>query len=295
MLKFNEFIKESNIKRQRAILKYNKEKADKNQKNFELGKIKSDVILLKKKSDNLSKKVKRTKQFVDYLEEVVPVLPDGFLQTFGLENAVNSILKRHERQYRTKLKLESQVQTTQDEFFEETKRLDNMKMQKNVDKLMYTRQINNLRSKMDFLTEFNENLEVKLQKYSSRYTETKMKVAAIHLGINNMLYQFKQPRRRGRNNFVGKIHKESYEAKLEEIKNLLKEKEAIILEVKLLKNCKKYNKSLKAKKSLRNCDSSSNVQDNTGRFNLNKISQPLPSLCSTKISKVFHEDKKLYE
>ena len=118
MLKFNEFIKESNIKRQRAIIKYNKEKTDKNEKNFELGKIKSDIILLKKQSDNLSKKILHTKKFVDYLEEVVPVLPDGFLQSFGLENAVNAILKRHERQYRTKLKLESQVHTTQDEFFE---------------------------------------------------------------------------------------------------------------------------------------------------------------------------------
>lgn len=117
MLKFNEFIKESNIKRQRAIVKYNKEKTEKNEKIFELGKIKSEFILLKKQSDNLNKKIHRTKKFVDYLEEVIPVLPNGFLQCFGLENAVNSILERHERQYRTKLKLESQVQTTQDEFF----------------------------------------------------------------------------------------------------------------------------------------------------------------------------------
>ena len=164
-------------------------------------------------------------------------------------------------------------------------------MQKNVDKLMYTRKINNLRSKMETLMELNENLEVKLQSYSSKYTETKMKVAAIHLGVNNMLYQFNQTRHRGRINVNDKSHMESYEAKLEEIKSLLIEKEAVMTEVKLLKSVKKYNKNLKA---IKNCNSSSsNVQNNTGRFNLNKISKPLPSLCSTKISKVFHDDENI--
>ena len=170
-----------------------------------------------------------------------------------------------------------------------------MKMQKNVDKLMYTRQINNLRSRMDFLTELNENLEVKLQKYSNRYTETKMKVASIHLGINNMLYQFEQPKSRGRKHAFDKNVNESYEAKLEEIKKLVLEKEAILSEVKLLKNCKRHNKSLKAVKKLKNSASSLNVQDKTGNFNLNKISQPLPSLCSTKISKVLHNNENLHE
>lgn len=91
--KFDRFVRENEIKRQRAIQKYHSEKRQKEMREEEVSVLKLRYQGLQKKQARMIQILENHKKFEKYIQQVVDILPEGYLEL--TDNMLKGVMMRY--------------------------------------------------------------------------------------------------------------------------------------------------------------------------------------------------------
>lgn len=174
--KFEGFLKENELKRRRAIQKYQTEVKLKEQKTVELEQLNEELDILKEMMAALERKVSRYKMYEAYLLRVIDVMPEDYLA--ASDDKMKGLMARHRTLSDSNVHLVNKLESMSDELEELKGELDLMKNEHN-------KQIISINSELSKLQQQQEDLSAVNQKTENKYNSTKggMRNKRTELGV----------------------------------------------------------------------------------------------------------------
>ncbi|XP_050809276.1 uncharacterized protein CCDC197 isoform X2 [Gopherus flavomarginatus] len=133
-LKFDKFLKESDVKRRRALQKYQAEVKMNEIKQREIDKLVAELEKLKVRQQKLQKKVAKQKVYEDFLLKVIDQLPDNYPK-YGADSVIGAIIRRHETLSATNQTLIKNLITLSDDFEKSQHDLETLQREHDTTKL----------------------------------------------------------------------------------------------------------------------------------------------------------------
>ncbi|XP_052768880.1 coiled-coil domain-containing protein 42 homolog [Mya arenaria] len=161
---FGSFLKENELKRRRAIQKYQTEVKLKEQKTVEMEQLQDELEVLKDTMLRLDKKVKQYKKFEDYLLRVIDVMPEDYLA--ASDDKMKGLMSRHRTLSDSNIHLVNKLEAMTDELEELKSNLDGMKNEHN-------KQVISINSELSRLQQVQEVESADNQKMENHYNATK--------------------------------------------------------------------------------------------------------------------------
>ncbi|XP_026507301.1 uncharacterized protein CCDC197 [Terrapene carolina triunguis] len=186
-LKFDKFLKESDVKRRRALQKYQAEVKMNEIKQREIDKLVAELEKLKVRQQKLQKKVAKQKVYEDFLLKVIDQLPDNYLE-YGADSVIGAI-RRHETLSATNQTLIKNLITLSDDFEKSQRDLETLQREHDTTKLMLIRELSELQMKCNRIQEKNKQLEVSINHEKGHFRYQSQELGSLLLAIANLAEQ----------------------------------------------------------------------------------------------------------
>ncbi|XP_050809275.1 uncharacterized protein CCDC197 isoform X1 [Gopherus flavomarginatus] len=187
-LKFDKFLKESDVKRRRALQKYQAEVKMNEIKQREIDKLVAELEKLKVRQQKLQKKVAKQKVYEDFLLKVIDQLPDNYPK-YGADSVIGAIIRRHETLSATNQTLIKNLITLSDDFEKSQHDLETLQREHDTTKLMLIRELSELQMKCNRIQEKNKQLEVSINHKKGHFRYQSQELGSLLLAIANLAEQ----------------------------------------------------------------------------------------------------------
>ncbi|OCT68269.1 coiled-coil domain-containing protein 42 homolog [Xenopus laevis] len=216
---FEKFLQDSDVRRRRAILKYQTESKQNELRDIEINKLVKLLEEKKIRQQKLHEKVKKLKLFEEFLLRTVDIVPENYLE-YGVDSPVKAIIRRYETLSLTNESLVNNLTVLADEQENKQHELENLQQQHDTVKLMMTSELSQLHMDYDRLLEKNKQLELKFNLDKGQFRNQSVEFASLLLSITNLAEQCHLKH-------FGSIDEAEFLQKLEMIKEFILEKSQV--------------------------------------------------------------------
>lgn len=216
MDKFSKFLEENDAKRQRAVLKLQKEQKLKITKQEELEKLEKELNVLVLRTEKLKDKLRRYATFEKYLCSVIDVLPENYVE--ATDNMLTALMMRYQTLEEANIHLSNKRNNLQSQLESCVQEYQGLSLQQSQNLLLCNKELAESKNKLERLIQRNAKLETITSKKRQRYLNHSETKAEITLAIENLSLQCDQ------RNIASSLN---LSQKLDLIKNYLKERESV--------------------------------------------------------------------
>ncbi|KAG7238452.1 hypothetical protein INR49_030864, partial [Caranx melampygus] len=187
-MKFEKFVAENEVKRSRALKKYEAAREQNILKQREIEDLTEQMQQLWARQRLLKDRMIKYKIYEDYLMKTLDFLPSTYLDN-GSESSGMPIIRRHETLSITNQELQQRLGRLEQEVEEGQRRLQTMQQEHSIKKLMASKELSELQSELETLIEKNKQAEVNLLMEQGLSRERVEEVGRLLMAINNLAEQ----------------------------------------------------------------------------------------------------------
>ncbi|XP_039992606.1 coiled-coil domain-containing protein 42 homolog [Xiphias gladius] len=187
-IKFEKFVAENEVKRCRALNKYEAAREQNILKLREIEDLTEQLEQLQVRQQVLKDRMAKYKIYEDYLIKTLDFLPSTYLDN-GSESLVMPIIRRHETLSITNQELLQRLGRLEEEVEEGQRQLQTMKQEHSMKKLMANKELSELQSELETLKERNKQAEVNLLMEQGLSREKVEEVGSFLMAINDLAEQ----------------------------------------------------------------------------------------------------------
>ncbi|XP_019374174.1 PREDICTED: uncharacterized protein LOC109298497 isoform X2 [Gavialis gangeticus] len=191
-LKFDKFLKDTAVKRQCAVQKYQVEAKLNEMKEREINKLVAELEKLRVRQQKLQKKVEKYKVYEDFLLKITDKLPDNYLE-YGEESLVRAIIRRHETLSATNQSLIKNLIALSDDYEKGQHDLEALQREHDTRKLMLISELSELQIKSNRIQEKNKQLELNIRRNKVYFRNQSQELGSLWLAISNLAEQCHMP------------------------------------------------------------------------------------------------------
>ncbi|XP_067403195.1 uncharacterized protein CCDC197 [Emydura macquarii macquarii] len=184
-LKFDKFLKESEVKRRRAVQKYQAEVKMNEIKQREIDKLVAELEKLKVRQQKLQKKVATHTIYGDFLLKIIDQLPDNYLE-YGADSDIGAIIRRHETLTATSQTLRKNLISLSDDYEKSQHDLEALQREHDTTKLMLISELSELQMKCNRIQEKNKQLAVSINHKKGHFRYQSQELGSLLLAISNL-------------------------------------------------------------------------------------------------------------
>ncbi|XP_067312367.1 coiled-coil domain-containing protein 42 homolog [Pseudorasbora parva] len=181
---FQKFVEENEVKRRRALKKFQMERQQNELKEQEKAQLSTQLQDLQQRRLYLKERVNKYKIFEEFLMKTLETLPDNYLG-YRAEH-VAAILRRYETLSISRLDLLQQLNSLTDEMKTSQTQLEALRQQHNTYKLMANQELSERQSQLDQMSEKNKQLEMTLHMHMGQSREQAEEVGNILIAVRNL-------------------------------------------------------------------------------------------------------------
>lgn len=182
--KFENFLKENELKRRRAIQKYQTEVKLKEQKTKELEQLQEELEVLKDMLSRLERKATRYKKFEDYLLRVIDVMPEDYLA--ASDDKMKGLMSRHRTLSDSNVHLVNKLESMSDELELLKSELDQIKTAHNKQVISINSELSKLQQQHEAECDQNQKTENKYNSSKGGMRQRRTELGMIMMAIDNL-------------------------------------------------------------------------------------------------------------
>ncbi|XP_071972389.1 uncharacterized protein CCDC197 [Engystomops pustulosus] len=186
--KFEKFLKDSEVKRRRAIAKYQTETRQNELRQTEIAELTTQLEDKRKRQRKLHEQIKTNKIYEDFLLKMVERVPDNYLE-YGVDSPMKAIIRRYETLSLTNENLVNNLTVLADEQESSQLRLEALKRQHDTIRLTMTSELSQLQLEYDRLLERNKQLEMTFNLEKSQFRNQSVEIGSLLLAVINLAEQ----------------------------------------------------------------------------------------------------------
>ncbi|XP_071398338.1 uncharacterized protein CCDC197 [Centroberyx affinis] len=183
--KFEKFVDDNEVKRRRALKKYQVAREQNICKQREIEDLTEKLNKLQVRQQDLKERVAKYKIYEAYLMKILDHLPENYLE-YGSDYLVMPIIRRHETLSLTHQDLVQHVGQLAEELEQGQRQLEIMKQEHNTNKLMTNKELSELQSQWDRLKEKNKQREMNLLMDQDQSRDQVEEVGSLLIAIKNL-------------------------------------------------------------------------------------------------------------
>ncbi|XP_059209248.1 coiled-coil domain-containing protein 42 like-2 [Centropristis striata] len=191
-MKFEKFVAENEVKRRRALMKYEAARELNISKQREIEDLTEQLKQLRARQQVLKARMAKYKIYEDYLMKTLDYLPSTYPDN-GSESVVMPIIRRHETLSITHRELLQRLGRLEEEVEQRQRQLQIMKQEHSIKKLMSNKELSELQNELETLKEKNKQAEVNLLMEQGLSREKVEEVGCLLMAINNLAEQCHLP------------------------------------------------------------------------------------------------------
>ncbi|KAK9959341.1 hypothetical protein ABG768_009471 [Culter alburnus] len=182
--KFDKFVEENEVKRRRALKKFQMEKQQNELKEKEKTELSTQLQDLQARRLYLKERVNKYKIFEEFLMKSLDLLPDNYL---GYRtDLVMPIIRRYETLSISRQDLLQQLNSLTDELKTSQNQLEALKHQHNTYKLTTNQELSERQTQLDQMNEKNKQLEMTLQMHMAQSRDQVEEAGNILIAVRNL-------------------------------------------------------------------------------------------------------------
>ncbi|XP_067222980.1 coiled-coil domain-containing protein 42 homolog isoform X5 [Chanodichthys erythropterus] len=182
--KFDKFVEENEVKRRRALKKFQMEKQQNELKEKEKTELSTQLQDLQARRLYLKERVNKYKIFEEFLMKTLDLLPDNYL---GYRtDLVMPIIRRYETLSISRQDLLQQLNSLTDELKTSQNQLEALKHQHNTYKLTTNQELSERQTQLDQMNEKNKQLEMTLQMHMAQSRDQVEEAGNILIAVRNL-------------------------------------------------------------------------------------------------------------
>ncbi|XP_068435998.1 uncharacterized protein CCDC197 isoform X2 [Clinocottus analis] len=187
-MKFEKFVAENEVKRRRALQKYETALELNISKQREIEDLTDQLKQLRARQQVLKKRMSKYKIYEDYLMKTMDHFPSTFLDN-GSESSVMPIIRHHENLSITSRELLQRLESMEEEVEQGQQQLLIMKQKHSIETLMANKELSELQRELGTLKEKNKQAEVNLLLEQGLYRQKVKEKGCLLMAINNLAEQ----------------------------------------------------------------------------------------------------------
>ncbi|KAM3595560.1 uncharacterized protein V6R79_025123 [Siganus canaliculatus] len=188
VMKFERFVAENEVKRHRALKKYEAAHEQNILKQREIEDLTEQLQQLRSRRQVLKERMAKYKIYGDFLKVALDNLSGTHLDN-GSESSVMPVIQRHETLSFTHQKLLQRIGSLEQEVEQSWRHLETMKHEHNIRKLMYSKKLSDLQSKLEILVQDNKQADSNLLMQQSLSREKAVGDGTLFMAVNNLAEQ----------------------------------------------------------------------------------------------------------
>nr|XP_046268394.1 coiled-coil domain-containing protein 42 homolog [Scatophagus argus] len=187
-MKFERFVAENEVKRRRALKKYEAAREQNILKQKQIEDLTVQLKQLKVRQQVLKERMAKYKIYEDYLMKSLDYLPSTFLDN-GSDSSIMPIIRRHETLSFTYQEQLQRLRHLEEEVEQGQRQQQTMKQEHSIKKLTAIKELSELQSELDTLKEKNRQAEAELLMEQGLSREKVEEVGLLLMAINNLAEQ----------------------------------------------------------------------------------------------------------
>ncbi|KAF4084244.1 hypothetical protein AMELA_G00126430, partial [Ameiurus melas] len=186
--KFEKFVEENEVKRRRALKKYQLEKKENELREEEKSKLYEELEKLQLRHQQLKERVDKYKIYEEYMMKILDLLPEAYLECDS-DSLVMPIIRRHETLSITQQDLLQRLTSLAEELEQGRYNLDSLKLEHSTSRLMSNKELSELRTQWDQIREKNKQLEMTLYIHHDQSVDQIEEIGCLLLAVKNLAQQ----------------------------------------------------------------------------------------------------------
>ncbi|XP_058254816.1 coiled-coil domain-containing protein 42 homolog [Hemibagrus wyckioides] len=187
-MKFEKFVEENEVKRQRALKKYQQEKKENELREVEKSKLHEELEQFQIRHQQLKGRVDKYKIYEKYMMKILDLLPEAYSE-YGSDSLVMPIIRRHETLSITQQDLLQRLTSLTEELHQGQCNLDSLKLEHSTNRLMSNKELSELRTQWDQIREKNEQMEMTLYNHHDQSRNQIEEIGCLLLAVKNIAQQ----------------------------------------------------------------------------------------------------------
>ncbi|XP_060735612.1 coiled-coil domain-containing protein 42 homolog [Tachysurus vachellii] len=187
-IKFEKFVGENEVKRQRALKKYQKEKKENELREVEKSNLYKELEQLQIRHQQLKERVDKYKIYEKYMMKILDLLPEAYSE-HGSDSLVMPIIKRHETLSATQQDLLQHLTGLEEELQQGQCNLDSLKLEHSTNRLMSNKELAKLQTQWAKIREKNKQMEMSLYNQHDQSRNQIEEIGCILLAVKNIAQQ----------------------------------------------------------------------------------------------------------
>ncbi|KAK3537209.1 hypothetical protein QTP70_002611 [Hemibagrus guttatus] len=187
-MKFEKFVEENEVKRQRALKKYQQEKKENELREEEKSKLYEELEQFQIRHQQLKGRVDKYKIYEKYMMKILDLLPEAYSE-YGSDSLVMPIIRRHETLSITQQDLLQRLTSLAEELRQGRCNLDSLKLEHSTNRLMSNKELSELRTQWDQIRETNKQMEMTLYNHHDQSRNQIEEIGCLLLAVKNIAQQ----------------------------------------------------------------------------------------------------------
>ncbi|XP_008282389.1 uncharacterized protein CCDC197 [Stegastes partitus] len=188
VMKFEKFVAENEAKRRRMLKTCEATREQNALKRTEIEDLTKQLKQLRARKQVLKERMTKYKMYEDYLMKTLENFPGSYLDN-GSESLVMPIIRRHEALSITYQELLQRLGRMEEQVEQGHRQLRSMKQEHSIRKLMASKEVSELQSELETLTEKNKQAEVNFLMEQSLSREKVKEDGRLLMAVNNLAEQ----------------------------------------------------------------------------------------------------------
>ncbi|XP_030645164.1 uncharacterized protein CCDC197 [Chanos chanos] len=184
-VKFQKFVEENEVRRRRALKKYQLERKQNELKQAEWEELTVQLERLQARQQYLKERVAKHKIYEDYLMKVVDLLPDNYGDN-GSDSVVMPIIRRFETLSMSKNDLAQRLDSMVEELEQGQRNLELLKQEHNNNKLIANKELSGLQTQLDQAKDKNKQLEMTHHIHQGQYRDQLEELGSLLIAVRNL-------------------------------------------------------------------------------------------------------------
>ncbi|KAI5102537.1 coiled-coil domain-containing protein 42-like [Silurus meridionalis] len=193
-MKFERFVEDNEVKRRRALKKFQLEKKENELREEEKSNLQKELEQLQIRHQQLKERVDKYKIYEEYMVKILELLPESkkSYSENGSDSLVMPIIRRHETLSITQQDLLQRLSSLSEELDQGRCNLDSITLEHNTSKLMSTKELSEQQSQWEQIREINKQLEMTLYTQHDQSRDQIEEIGTILLAVKNLAQQCHQ-------------------------------------------------------------------------------------------------------
>ncbi|KAM9465999.1 uncharacterized protein CCDC197 [Clarias gariepinus] len=187
-VKFEKFVEENEIKRQRALKKYQFEKKENQLKEEDKSKLYEELEQLQDRHQQLKDWVDKYKIYKEYMIKILDLLPEAYTE-YSSDSTMISIIRRHETLSITRQDLLHRLTSLAEELDQCRHNLQSLKLEHSTSRLVCNKELSELQTQLDHIREKNKQLEMTLYNQHDQSRDQTEEIGCLLLAVKNLAQQ----------------------------------------------------------------------------------------------------------